>query len=158
MDFKDLYLFVGPPMTRGPPSLPLLPLLLPPPVLPLALRPPVLPRPPSSCAKNLRKQRLRLKPPHYLKPSHRRLDNQVRPQVKAFVGPCEGLKRNACEVQMIMSNLELEYQTTKKQWLDYTATDTHSMHPPGNHQTIWTPVQDMCPQFLALDPVVGEYY
>lgn len=160
MDFKDLYLFVGPPMTRGPPLVPLLPSLLPPPpVLPAALLPPTLPRPPSSCSKKPQKQRLRLKPHHRLKPGQRHFDNQVRPQAKVVAGPCEGLERNAREVQMMMSDLELEYRTAKKDWLDSSTTDVRSMnYSPGDPQAIWTTVLEMCPQFFALDPIVGEYF
>ncbi|KAI9918363.1 hypothetical protein PsorP6_011924 [Peronosclerospora sorghi] len=163
MDFQDLYLFVGPPMTRGPPPLPLVPSLLPPPppVFSSTLLPPTLPRPPSSWSKNPSKQRLRLKPYHRLKPSERPGENQVRPQQgKALVGPYGHVDTtNAREVQMIMSDLELDYRTTRKDWQDCTTpTDVPSPHAPGDPMAMWTTVLDMSPQFLALDPVVGDFF
>ncbi|KAF4150627.1 hypothetical protein GN958_ATG00157 [Phytophthora infestans] len=158
MDFNDLYLFVGPPMTRGPPQVPLLPSLLPPPPPPAApsipLLPPMLPRPPSSFSKKLQKQNARLKPYHRLKPNQRNLDNQVRPQMKP-IEPCEGNER---EMQMMMSELELEYRTAKKDWPGTTTPDTRSLNAYGDPQATWTTVLEMCPQFFALDPIVGEYF
>ncbi|KAE8963117.1 hypothetical protein PR003_g30415 [Phytophthora rubi] len=76
MDFNNLYLFVGPPMTRGPPpvplaSIPLLPLSALASTTPESSLPPTLPRPPSSRIKNQQKQRQQLKPYHRLKSGQR---------------------------------------------------------------------------------------
>ncbi|KAG2787836.1 hypothetical protein PC129_g6293 [Phytophthora cactorum] len=157
MDFNDLYLFVGPPMTRGPPQVPLLPSLLPPPPPPassIPLLPPMLPRPPTLYSKKTHKQNVRLKPYHRLKPSQRCTDNQVRPQVKT-IESCEGNER---EMQMMMSELELEYRTAKKDWSSSTMPDIRSFNAYGDPQATWSTVLEMCPQFFALDPIVGEYF
>ncbi|GMF88877.1 unnamed protein product [Phytophthora fragariaefolia] len=78
MDFNNLYLFVGPPMTRGPPPVPLasIPLLPLPPLIPsppAPSLPPTLPRPPSSRIKNQQKQRQQIKPYHRVKSVQRPL-------------------------------------------------------------------------------------
>ncbi|KAG7381808.1 hypothetical protein PHYPSEUDO_005635 [Phytophthora pseudosyringae] len=157
MDFNDLYLFVGPPMTRGPPQVRLLPSLLPPapaPSSPAPLLPPMLPRPPTLCSKKTQKQNVRLKPYHRLKPSQRNSDNQVRPQAKA-VDLCEGNER---EMQLMLSELELEYRAAKKDWPTTTMPDFRGGNAYGDPQATWSTVLEMCPQFFALDPIVGEYF
>ncbi|RMX66726.1 hypothetical protein KXD40_007398 [Peronospora effusa] len=61
-------------------------------------------------------------------------------------------------MQMMLSDLELEYRTAKKDWLDYVEADTHNLNPPGDFQTLWTTVLDTCPQIFMLDPVVGKHF
>ena len=74
--------------------------------------------------------------------------------MKAVVGPYKGSKHNTREMQVMMSDLELEYRSAKKDWLDYVEADTST----GDSHTIWTTVLDICPQILTLDPVVGKYF
>ncbi|KAL3664829.1 hypothetical protein V7S43_010009 [Phytophthora oleae] len=156
MDFNDLYLFVGPPMTRGPPQVPILPSLLPPPPppSPMPLLPPMLPRPPTLYSKKTQKQNVRLKPYHRLKPSQRHSDDQVRSQARS-VDVYEG---NEPEMQIMLSELELEYRTTKKDWLNTLTPDFRGENACGDSQATWSTVLEMCPQFLSLDPSVGEYF
>uniref|UniRef100_A0AAV1UP98 Uncharacterized protein n=1 Tax=Peronospora matthiolae TaxID=2874970 RepID=A0AAV1UP98_9STRA len=160
MNFKDLYLFVGPPMTRGPPPLPLLPSLLPTPPVPLlsghsvSSLPPTLPRPTGS--KRQQKQRPCLKPPRRLKPYQRDLDRRVRPQPYTRVGSYKDVEPNSGGMQMIVSELELECRTTMKDyWFGCnTSVNTNALDP----EAVWTTVLDMGPQFLALEPIAGEHF
>ncbi|CAI5719035.1 unnamed protein product [Hyaloperonospora brassicae] len=159
MNFKDLYLFVGPPMTRGPPPLPLLPSLLPPPPVsllsshPVPSLPPGLPRPLGP--KRIKKQRQRLKPAHRLKPSQRHMNHQVRPQATSLSDPFKDTEPASREVQLVVSELELECRTTLKDWLgSATTADTNALDP----EAMWTTVFDMGPQFLALDPIGGGHF
>ncbi|TDH74359.1 hypothetical protein CCR75_001442 [Bremia lactucae] len=88
MDFKDLYVFVGPPMTRGPPQvspLPSLPFHPPPSAAPVSSLPPKLPRPPLKAMK----QQERLRPYHRQNPNQRRKGCRPRRDMQAF-GCCEG--------------------------------------------------------------------
>lgn len=147
MDFNDLYLFVGPPMTRGPPQLSLQPPLLPPPAAPAPLLPPMLPRPPMSHVKKAQKHSVRQQPYHCRKPSQRCLDTQTRPHVKR-VESCEG---NEYKMQQVMSELDLEYRSAKASWPNLTI-------PAVDSQAVYSAVLDMCPQFFALEPMIGDYF
>ncbi|KAL7686312.1 hypothetical protein Plhal304r1_c027g0090331 [Plasmopara halstedii] len=148
MDFNDLYLFVGPPMTRGPPQLSLLPLLPPPPpAVSAPLLPPMLPRPPMSQSKRTQKHNVRQQPYHRRKPSHRNVNFKSRTKVES-VELCEDNER---EMQMLVPELEIGYRTARKCWpsISTRAIDT---------QATYSSVLDMCPQFFALEPIIGEYF
>ncbi|KAK1946709.1 hypothetical protein P3T76_002261 [Phytophthora citrophthora] len=153
MDFNDLYLFVGPPMTRGPPQVPILPSLLPPLPPPSPMLPPMLPRPPMY-SKRTQKQNTRIKPYHRLKPSQRYPDDQVRTRAKSV----DIYESNEPEMQLMMSELELEYRTSKKDWLNTLTPDFRGENACGDSQATWSTVLEMCPQFFSIDPSVGEYF
>ncbi|KAJ8574830.1 hypothetical protein ON010_g4383 [Phytophthora cinnamomi] len=212
MDFNNLYLFVGPPMTRGPPpvpltSIPLLPLSMLAPTPPAPSLPPALPRPPSS---RIKKQRQQLKPYHRLKagqrtllkhpqecwnrvPTHTEAQPRFQPQlplppvVVRTMSPEVGLpvdqgsslgggSESAAEYGHRYGNAQVKHQENniegtidlsknfepslrmKMSELDHAYSVPMDTHAPGDPQSVWTTVLDMCPQFLVLDPVAHGYY
>jgi hypothetical protein len=150
LNFNDLYLFVGPPMMRGPPPMPL-PSFPPSRASATLLLPSTLPRPPPSCSK--RSLRQRQQPYHYVAPSQRRRPSQLRSNVKmADLG-----ERNTRDMQMIMSELELEYQASKNDWANGvdTTMKLRGADVPEDSPSIWTTMLEMP---LGQESVAGEYF